>query len=183
MAEPTRQPRPSTAAPQDASTKHTCLRTAALAFIAAQTHNPSLQDGMDTPALRRLVTPSYTHSFGPEYFVALTPSLQHTFSIDDFIAHTQRMTPALEKWEVGVEGVVVDEVGEEVVVRCGYVMWVKGEGVRNEVAWWLEMEETGEGWRVRRSREVVDGVAAGRIRELLLGVVGKGSEVVSRVDA
>lgn len=73
----------------------------------------------------------------------------------------------------------VDEVEEEVVVRVGYVMWVKGvgegEGVRNEGVWWLGMEfEEGMGWRVGRSREVVDGVAAGRIKELVLGVLGEG---------
>ena len=37
----------------------------------------------------------------------------------------------------------------------------------------MEMDE-GMGWRVGRSREVVDGVAAGRIKELVLGVLGEG---------
>lgn len=177
MVEPTPQNPPSPA-PQRNRTRYTALKTAALAFITAQSHNPSLKERMDTAALKNSVTPTFSHTFGPSHFVSLTPALQNTFTIDDFINHTQRMTPALEKWEVGVEGVSVDEVEEEVVVRVGYVMWVKGvgegEGVRNEGVWWLGMEETGEGWRVGRSREVVDGVAAGRIGELVRGGLGEG---------
>lgn len=178
MVEPTPQNPPSPA-PQRNRTRYTALKTAALAFITAQSHNPSLKERMDTAALKNSVTPTFSHTFGPSHFVSLTPALQNTFTIDDFINHTQRMTPALEKWEVGVEGVSVDEVEEEVVVRVGYVMWVKGagegEGVRNEGVWWLGMEfEEGMGWRVGRSREVVDGVAAGRIKELVLGVLGEG---------
>ena len=166
-------------APQHASPKYTRLKTAALAFIAAQTHTPSLAHGMDTAALRNCVTPAYAHAFGPDYAVSQAPKLQGAFKIDGFIAHTQKMIPALETWEVRIEGVVVDEVGESVAVRVKYEMRVKGvgEGIRNDVVWWLEMEEgtgRGEGWRVRRSVEMVDGVAAGRIGELVLGVGGDG---------
>ena len=178
LAYPMVEPTPPSPAPQQARTRYTALRTAALAFVTAQSHNPSLPEGINTAALRALVTPTYTHAFGPSHFVSLTPKLQGAFGIDGFIAHLRGMVPALERWEVRVEGVCVDEVEESVVVRVGYVMWVKGagegEGVRNEGVWWLGMEETGEGWRVGRSREVVDGVAAGRIGELVRGVLGEG---------
>ena len=173
------EPTPPSPAPQQARTRYTALRTAALAFVTAQSHNPSLEERMDTAALKNSVTPTFSHTFGPSHFVSLTPKLQGAFGIDAFIAHLRGMVPALERWEVEVEGVCVDEVEESVVVRVGYVMWVKGagegEGVRNEGVWWLGMEfEEGMGWRVGRSREVVDGVAAGRIGELVRGGLGEG---------
>jgi hypothetical protein len=61
-----------------------------------------------------------------------------------------------------------------------FVKGGEGEGVRNEGVWWLGMEfeegmgEGMGGWRVGRSREVVDGVAAGRIGELVRGFLGEG---------
>ena len=115
--------------PRHASTKYTALKTAALAFITAQTHNPSLEEGMDTAALKQLVTPTFSHTFGPHYAVSRAPKLQGVFTIDGFIAHTQRMVPALEKWEMRVEGVSVDEVGEEVKEEM-----VKEEEVKEEAA-------------------------------------------------
>lgn len=90
----------------------------------------------------------------------------------------------LERWEIDVKSVVVDAAGASVVVRASYVMHVKGagerEGVENDVVWWLELEEqqsgsevgegneVGGGWKVRKSTEIVDFGASGRIRELMM---------------
>lgn len=128
LAYPMVEPTPPSPAPQQARTRYTALRTAALAFVTAQSHNPSLPEGINTAALRNSVTPTFSHTFGPSHFVSLTPKLQGAFGIDAFIAHMRGMIPALERWEVRVEGVCVDEVEESVVVRVGYVMWVKGRG-------------------------------------------------------
>lgn len=82
------------------------------------------------------------------------------------------MLPNLESWDMHVLDTIVDKVQKKVVLRVRYEMRVRGyvgeEGVvQNEVEWWLEMDE--DGGRVRSSREVVDGVAAGRIGELVRG--------------
>ncbi|KAJ4989953.1 hypothetical protein SVAN01_04600 [Stagonosporopsis vannaccii] len=179
MGETTPQDR-QTAASRYTSPAHSSLRETALAFINAQSHNPSLPSSIDYDALRRLVTSQYTHTFGPAYAISQTPKLQGAFTIDSFIEHLGGMTPRLRTWEIEVKGCVVDEVGEAVVVRAGYGMWVKGvaERVENEVVWWLELEKDvggdkgegeGVGWRIKRSEEVVDPVAARRVRELMMG--------------
>ncbi|KAH6612032.1 hypothetical protein C7974DRAFT_89961 [Boeremia exigua] len=174
MTEATLQATRSTPSP-----KFAALESAALAFIAAQSHTPHLPTPLDHALLRRLVTLSYTHTFGPSYAVSQSPKLQGSFSIDAFIAHTGGLAPWLEGWEIRVRGVVVDEARECVVVRAGYGMDVAGEVVENEVVWWLEFEEGGgeAEWMVKRSTEIVDGIAAGRIKELV--VVKKGDAVVA----
>ena len=43
-------------------------------------------------------------------------------------------------------------------------------------------KEEGKGWKVGRSREVVDGVAAGRIGELVSGVVERRNDTISVPD-
>lgn len=150
--------------------KYTALHTTALTFLHAQRHDPSLPTPMDFSTLRRLVTPTYTHAFGPTFFTSQTPKLQGDFSIEAWIEHLGGMIPKLDTWDVDVKGVVVDEMREEVVVRVVYGMQVKGVRVESEVTWWLEMEERkgDEGWMLRRSREVVDATAAGKIRELMV---------------
>lgn len=163
--------------PQDpltaSSSRHASLRKTALAFLAAQSHTPSLPTAIDYALLRSLVSPHYTHTFGPRYAVSQAPKLQGTFTMEAFIEHLSGMVPRLETWGIEVRSVVVDEVAERVVVQAGYGMCVKGceERVENEVVWWLDLEQEGEGeggWRVRRSVEIVDPVAAGRVRELMM---------------
>lgn len=136
---------------------------------------------MDLAGLRERVAPSFSHSFGPNFAVSQAPKLGGAFTIDSFIDHLSNMTPALDTWDIQVKGIVVDEMGESVVVRASYGMCVKGveEKVENDVVWWLELEErldNGQigqgndgdgGWRVRKSTEMMDGAAAARIKELM----------------
>ncbi|KAF2999860.1 hypothetical protein E8E13_007831 [Curvularia kusanoi] len=188
MGETTLQDRRS-ATTSHATNKYTDLENAALAFVNAQTHIPDLETGMDFAALKRFVAPSFSHSFGPDYAVSQAPKLQGTFTIDSFIKHLGSMLPALETWAIQFRNVVVDEVGESVAIRASYRMLVKGadKAVENDVVWWLEMEErlsgtdSGEwddcgGWRVRRSTEIVDVAAAGKIKELITARNEKKSE-------
>lgn len=158
------------------SSTYTRLKDTALSFIDAQKHNPNLnnEDKMDFEALRSLATQGFTHSFGPTYSVSQTPKLQGSFDFERFKAHLESMLPHLETWDIDVRGVVVDEVGRSAVVRAMYRMFVKGkeEGVENDVVWWLEMEEHGDEWKVRKSTEMVDFGASKRIAELMMA--GKG---------
>lgn len=170
------------------SNKHTALKKAALAFIYAQSHHATMEVKLDITALRQCVTPSFSHVFGPNYTVSRAPKLHGAFTIDSFIEHLSSMTPVLETWDIQVRCIVVDEIGESVVIRASYGMWVKGaeEKVENDVVWWLELEERrsgnelGEetdgstGWKVRRSTEMVDGAAMRRIKELMTNELGLG---------
>lgn len=176
------------------STTYISLEETALAFINAQKHNPSLPTKLDFPALAALTTPSYSHTFGPRFAVSHAPKLQGAFDFARFRAHLEGMLPLLERWEIDVEDVAVDGAGKSVVLRTRYEMWVKGagEGVENEVVWWLELEEgvsgseTGEGkeeggWKIRKSTEFVDFAASARIRELMVGGAdgGRGKETAA----
>ncbi|KAF3041801.1 hypothetical protein E8E11_005419 [Didymella keratinophila] len=158
------------------SNTYTRLKDTALAFIDVQRHNPNLAQKMDLDTLHSLTTGSFSHTFGPSYSVAQTPKLQGVFDFPAFKAHLESMLPMLDKWEIEVKGVVVDETGS-VVVRARYDMFVKDvqEGVENDVVWWLELEETGTDgeWKVRKSTEMVDFGASAKIRELMMGQKGR----------
>lgn len=189
MGETTLQDRRAAAAAAGghATNKYTSLKETALAFIDAQACNASLSSKMDFSALGQMVAPSYSHAFGPRYTVSAAPNLQGSFSIESFVEHLGRMIANLEAWHVEVRGCVVDEVGESVVLRASYRVQVKGaeEVVENDVVWWLELEEGGSGseigegnhgdggWKVRKSTEMVDAGAVGRIRELIVRTKGQ----------
>lgn len=183
MGETTLQDRRA-AANKQKSNSYAMLKETALSFVNSQAYNAQLETRMDFPFLRSLTTPSFSHTFGPSHSVSCSPKLQGSFTIDTFITHLEGMIPNLDRWDIEVKGIVVDEVGASVVVRASYWMQVKGgtERVENDVVWWLEMEEesregaVGEkreggvgGWKVRKSTEMVDMGAAGRIRELMRG--------------
>jgi hypothetical protein len=62
----------------------------------------------------------------------------------------------------------------KVVLRISLLMQAKGakEKVENDLLWVMEMERQGNGEvRIKRSREFVDGVATGRLREGMMGKV------------
>lgn len=79
------------------------------------------------------------------------------------------MLPKLESWETTVTEVTVDEVKKRVVLRVSFWMVPKGtkEVVENDLLWKLEMDEGGK--KVQRSTEFIDGIAAGRLKEIMMG--------------
>lgn len=159
---------PTTSPPPTASQLYTTLHATALAFIAAQTQDTNYSSRMNFDHIRALVTPDFTHSFGHNYATSLSPPLQGMFTFDEFVSHLASMLPKLESWETTVTDVLVDEVKRTVVLRVSFMMAPKGgkgEVVENDLVWVLRMDEQGE--KVRESTEFVDGVAAGRIRELI----------------
>jgi hypothetical protein len=159
--------------PKAASDSYTALAETAERFlIVLSSRLPA--GGLDAPLLASLCAPSYTHTFGPAYFVSQRPQLQGEFDISGLVAHVERMLPALDEVKFELRDVVVDDEGPRraVVARAVYGMYVRGSGgecVEHEVGWWMEMDAEG---RMVKSREVVDGAAAGRIGELIRAAAG-----------
>jgi ketosteroid isomerase-like protein len=154
--------------PQGASIAYTALHVSALTFISAQAQNDNYPSRMAFDLHKDLIAPDFQHSWGHNYGVSKDPRLQGALSFDQFKAHLASMVPHLESWHPTVTDVVVDEMKRKVVLRISFGMVVKGEdvGVENDLVWVVEMD--GEG-KVRRSVEFVDGVAAGRLKEIIMG--------------
>lgn len=150
------------------------LRGTALNFIEAQAVDNSLPERMNFAHLRTHCTPNFQHSWGHNYAVSITPPLQGSHSFDDFVKHLNFMLPKLESWKADVTNIIVDPVMMKVMLRISFWMQAKGakeaDKVENDLLWELEMEEVGEGKvKVKRSVEFVDGAAAGRLREVMMG--------------
>ena len=83
------------------------------------------------------------------------------------------MTPKLESWESEVTDVIVDEARTKVIVRSSYWMQPKGVGkeerVENDLIWFLDLVEGDGEWKVSKSVEFIDGIASGRLMELMMG--------------
>jgi hypothetical protein len=158
-----------------ASPLYRSLRETALNFIKAQRLDDSLPERMDFATLRTYCTPSFRHSWGHNYAVSISPPLQATHSFDGFVSHLNFMLPKLESWKADVTNIIVDPVTMKVVLRISFWMQAKGakeaDTVENDLLWELEMEEIGEGKvKINRSVEFMDGAAAGRLREIMMGI-------------
>jgi hypothetical protein len=159
--------------PPTASPLYKALHATAIGFIEAQTLDPSLPSRMNFENIRTFCSPSFHHSWGHKYAVSVSPPLQGTLSFDGFTAHLQSISPRLESWKAEVTDVLIDEMKRKVVLRISFLMLPKGaeEEVENDLLWVLDMERGGNGEevKIRGSREFVDGVAAGRLREIMMG--------------
>jgi hypothetical protein len=154
--------------PPAASEMYTQLHSTALAFIDAQAHDATQPHGMNFARIESLCASDFEHSWGHNYAVSLNPRLQGTFSFAQFTKHLEAMLPNLDSFEITVTDVTVDEMLRKVVLRISFWMLAKGaeERVENDLVWVVEMDE--EGKKVRRSREFIDGIAAGRLKELMM---------------
>ena len=121
--------------------------------------------------MRALCAPDFEHSWGHNYATSLNPRLRGTVSTDQFIGHLESMLPALESWEATVTDMLVDVVKRTVVLRASLMMVVKGEAeeVENDLLWVFEMEGEGGEMKIRRSREFIDGLAAAKLKQLMMG--------------
>jgi len=154
---------------------YTILRDTALNFIRAQTLDANSPERMDFDLMRTYCAPSFEHSWGHNYAVSLAPPLQDTHSLDSFFSHLRSMLPRLESWKSNVTDVIVDPVKMKVILRISFMMQAKGatEGqiVENDLLWMMEMEEMGSGKVViKKSMEFLDGAAAGKLREIMMGI-------------
>ncbi|KAF1843542.1 uncharacterized protein K460DRAFT_368431 [Cucurbitaria berberidis CBS 394.84] len=158
--------------PAAASQTYTALFNTALNFIDAQTQDPNLPSRMDFDRIRALCSPGFEHSWGHNYAVSLAPPLQGSHSVDGFISHLQKMLPNLDSWNTDVMDAIVDEARLRVILRMSLWMQVKGVGegdaVENDILWVLDMDGDLEKLRVKKSMEFIDGLAAGRIKELMM---------------
>ncbi|KAI4643510.1 hypothetical protein J4E93_006520 [Alternaria ventricosa] len=154
---------------------YTILRDTALNFIRAQTLDTNSPERMDFDLMRTYCAPSFEHSWGHKYAVSLTPPLQSTHSLDGFFTHLRSMLPRLESWKSNVTDVIVDPVKMKVILRISFMMQAKGatEGqiVENDLLWMMEMEEMSSGkLGIKKSMEFLDGAAAGKLREIMMGI-------------
>lgn len=155
--------------PVGASALYKTIHATALAFIDAQAKDESQPDRMDFSRIRALCAPNFRHSWGHKYLVSTKPFLQGTPDVDGFINHLSTMLPRLEGFDAGVTDVVVDEVKIMAILRISFRMRPKDveEVVENDLLWMLGMNRDGK--LVEKSVEFIDGVAAGRLAELMMG--------------
>ncbi|KAH3952016.1 hypothetical protein HBI56_148590 [Parastagonospora nodorum] len=155
--------------PAGSSLDYLNLHTTALAFIDAQAQDPSQPQRMNFKRIEKICTTDYEHSWGHNYAVSMNPRLQGTYSFSHFTKHLEAMLPNLESWETTVTDVLVDEAKMKVMLRVSFWMVPKGSqaSVENDLLWMLEMNH--EGRKVKKSTEFVDGIAAGRLKEIMMG--------------
>ncbi|KAI4632982.1 hypothetical protein J4E80_000342 [Alternaria sp. BMP 0032] len=165
--------------PEDPATSalptYTILRDTALNFIRDQTLDTNSPERMDFDLMRTYCAPSFEHSWGHNYAVSLTPPLQGTHSLDGFFSHLRSMLPRLESWKSNVTDIIVDPVKMKVVLRISFMMQAKGateeQIVENDLLWMMEMEEMSSGKvGIKKSMEFLDGAAAGKLREIMMGI-------------
>lgn len=155
--------------PAGASSDYINLHATTLAFIDAQAQDPSQPLRMNFKCIEEICTTDYEHSWGHNYAVAMNPRLQGTHSFSQFKKHLEAMLPNLESWKTTVTDVLVDEARRKVMLRVSFWMVPKGShaAVENDLLWMLEMNR--EGTKLKKSTEFVDGIAAGRLEEFMMG--------------
>jgi hypothetical protein len=159
----------------NASTLYSTLHDIAIHFVHSSALDPRKMTRIDESRIRAIRSSSgFTHSWGHSYAASLSPALSKPLDVEGFINHLKIMTPKLESWDTDVRDVMVDEARMKVVVRASYWMQPKGvekeERVENDIVWFLDLVEEEGVVKVKNSVEFVDGVAAGRLRELMMGV-------------
>ncbi|KAJ4291707.1 hypothetical protein N0V90_009602 [Kalmusia sp. IMI 367209] len=156
--------------PQNASDLYKNLFATATEFIRSQDQDITQPTRMNLNRVRVIRAPSHQHLFGHNYLVSTKPPFQGVHSLEDFMAHLNAMLPSLDTWDTYITDIVVDETRKMCIVRASYFMKPVGvtDAVENDLVWWLWMDEGGE--KVEKAMEFVDGLATGRIRELIMGV-------------
>ncbi|KAL1592278.1 hypothetical protein SLS60_011355 [Paraconiothyrium brasiliense] len=164
---------PEPQAPSDASQLYKTLLATATEFVHCQDRDETQSTRMNLERVRAIRSTNFLHSFGHNTLVSANPALQGEFTVDSFLAHVTKMMSKLETWDMRISDIVVDETRKMCVVRVSYFMKPYGaeQPVENDLIWWLWIEEGGK--RVMKAVEFVDGVATGRIGELLMAGVNK----------
>lgn len=123
------------------------------------------------------LTPDAKIQWGHANFLAAAPHLQGSKTGQEFIDHLSRMAPMLETWKIDIAEVCVDMERKSAVVRADYYMYAKGdlEAVRNEILFWVYMDEEGE--KVVKSTEFIDPTAAGALKAKMMAGGRRDSKV------
>lgn len=123
------------------------------------------------------LTPDAKIEWGHANFLSTAPHLQGSKTGQEFIDHLSSMAPMLETWKIDVSDVCVDKERKSAVVRADYYMYAKGDAdaVRNEILFWVYMNEEGE--KVVRSTEFIDPTAAGALKAKMMAGERRDSKV------
>lgn len=144
------------------------LQQTATSFIHATEFTSGSEISIEK--LTTLLSPTYTQSWGHDFFVSSRPGLSPTDTAG-FIKHMQSMTPMLASVQTTITDLVIDERRRKVTARVTYHMTAKGqEGatgqvVGNDIVWIISM--TPEGDKVEDAVEFVDGEASRKLGELI----------------
>jgi len=122
------------------------------------------------------LSPNAIIEWGHAHFLSSASHLQGSKTGQDFIDHLSKMTPMLETWTTEVADVSVDVEKKSAVVRADFYMQAKGdpEAVRNEILFWVYMDEQGE--KVVKSTEFIDPTAAGALKVKMMASGRKDSK-------
>ena len=123
------------------------------------------------------LTPDAKIEWGHANFLSTAPHLQGSKTGQEFIDHLSKMAPMLETWTIDVADVCVDVERKSAVVRADFYMYAKGDpdAVRNEILFWVYMEEKGE--KVLKSTEFIDPTAAGALKAKMMAGGRKDSKI------
>ena len=113
----------------------------------------------DPEAILSHLAPDFYMDFGHKFFVSTLPQLQGKKDGPGFVAHLSGMATSLQTWSIDIISTAVDVENRAVVFRTEFTMVPQsGEGVLNEILFWMLLDETGE--KVARYTEFVDPVAS-----------------------
>ncbi|KAK6421713.1 hypothetical protein LTR95_016778 [Oleoguttula sp. CCFEE 5521] len=152
---------------------YSILHATAEAWVLATLPKTPGTNEVDYDRIVSLLTPDAEISWGHSLFVSQTPPLRGTKTPDGFLEHMKSMAPRLGTWQIAITDISVDTVKRSAVVRADFDMQaeVDGEVVRNEILFWVKLDESGT--KVKASTEFVDPIASGRLRELMMAKAAK----------
>jgi hypothetical protein len=141
--------------------------TAKNALLACQPKTKGSNDPNPEAILAHLASDFYM-DFGHKFFVSTLPQLQGKKDGPEFIAHLSGMASSLQTWSIDIVATAVDVENRTVVFRTEFHMVPKvGEGVLNEILFWIHIDEKGE--KVARYTEFVDPVASLELAKRMKG--------------
>nr|OQO21678.1 hypothetical protein B0A51_10552 [Rachicladosporium sp. CCFEE 5018] len=149
------------------------LRSTAESWVLATLPKTPGTNEVDYDRILSLLTSDAEISWGHSLFVSQTPPLRGTKTPDGFLEHMKSMAPRLGTWQIAIADICVDTAKRSAVVRADFDMQaeVDGEVVRNEILFWVKLDESGK--KVKASTEFVDPIASGKLRELMMAKAAK----------
>lgn len=151
------------------SSLYNSLKATATEFVHS-TDMDSSTHNLNTDRILAIRTSDFQQSWGHNLFISSEPGLQGSHGTEKFMTHLATMVPHLDFVRTKVTDTFVDELRKSIVVRSSFLIKAKGveETVKNDIVWFLEMDESGR--KIRRAKEFIDSVASARLGELIRGV-------------
>ncbi|KAK5117710.1 hypothetical protein LTR62_005134 [Meristemomyces frigidus] len=150
------------------------LATTATNFILATSPTTPGTNHHDGTAFLSLCSPNFTHTWGHSHFVTTNPGVQGEIDGQGFLDRMNKLSSRMETWTIKPTETLVDVKKRQVVIRADFAIVIPGyEPVVNDIVWFVTVDESGE--MVVGSREFIDPVAAGVLREQMMGGGHKGA--------